>query len=45
LLQRRQLKDILDRIMRELGEEDAKEYIRIIGRIIEISKNEPALSG
>ncbi len=42
LQQRRYLRDIMLRILEGLGETDAREYIRIVGRIIEISKEEAA---
>jgi DNA-binding MarR family transcriptional regulator len=35
--ERREMRDRMVRILRELGEEDAREYIRIIERITEIS--------
>ena len=35
--ERREMRDRMARILRELGEEDTREYIRIIERITEIS--------
>jgi DNA-binding MarR family transcriptional regulator len=37
LSERREMRDRMARILRELGEEDTREYIRIIERITEIS--------
>lgn len=37
LSERREMRDRMARILRELGEDDTREYMRIIGRITEIS--------
>lgn len=37
-MHRSDIREKMEKILRELGEEDAKEYVRIAGRIIDISK-------